>query len=86
MLGCRKETPRWMNDLIWQPEMLGRRQGTPRWADEPVWWILRGLEYQEGLGKIHNNKQQILGFKQSLTEDWKNHLIIRSHCSPPDTG
>ena len=39
MLGHRKATPRWANDLVWQLEMLGRRQGTPRWADETFWWL-----------------------------------------------
>ena len=41
----------------------------------------------EGLDKsvIVKNRQS-LGFEQSLTEAWKNHLIIRSHCSPPENG
>ena len=86
MLGRRQATPRWENDLVWQSEMLGRRQGTPRWADEPVGWLWRGIGYLEGLLSIHNNKRQSLGFKKSLTEAWKKHLIIWSHCSPPETG
>ena len=86
MLGCRRATPRWVNDLMWQSELLERRQGTPMWAYEPVWWLWWGLGKLEGLGSIHNNKQQSLGFEQSLTEAWKNQLIIWSHCSPSETG
>ena len=36
MMGQRRATPRWANDLVWKLELLGRRQGTRRWADEPV--------------------------------------------------
>ena len=36
MLGQRRETPRWANDLVLQKEMLGQKRGTPRWADELV--------------------------------------------------
>ena len=86
MLGWRRATPRWANDLAWQLEMLGLRQGTPMWEDEPMWWLWRGLGIMEGLGSINNNKQQSLGFEQSLTEDQKNHLIIWSHCSSPETS
>ena len=86
MLVRRRSTPRWENDLVWQSEMLGQRQVTTRWADGYVWWLWRGLVNLEGLGSIHNNKGQSLGFEDSLTEAWKNHLIIQSHCSPPDTG
>ena len=35
---------------------------------------------------MYNNKRQSLGFEQSLAEAWKNHLIFRSHCLPPETG
>ena len=35
----------------------------------------------EGLNKSVINKRQILIIEQSLTEAWKNHLIIWSHCS-----
>ena len=38
------------------------------WADETVWCIWRGLVKVEGLGIIHNNKKQSLGFEQSLNE------------------
>ena len=62
MLGRRRATPRWANDLVWKLEMLGGRKGTPRWAYEPVWWLWKGLGNLEGLGNIHNNKQQSLGF------------------------
>ena len=86
ILGRRRVMPRWVNDLVWQLEMLVHRQETPRWADEPVWWLWRGLGNLEGLGSINNNKKQSLGFEQSLTEAWKNHLIIWSQCSPPGTG
>ena len=68
ILIWRQVTPRWTNDLVWQSDILVRRQGTPRWADEPLWWIWWGLVNLEGLGIIHNNKRQILGFEQSLTE------------------
>ena len=85
MLGRRRAMPRWGNDLVRKSDILRRIQGPPRWYDEPVWWIWRGLGNLEGLGSIHNNKQQSLGFEQSLTEAWKIHLIIRSHCSPPET-
>ena len=83
ILGRRRATPRWANDLMWQSEILGRRQGTPRWVDEPVWWLCQVLVELEGLGSIHNYKQHSLGFEQSLTEAWKTHLIIQSHCLPP---
>ena len=86
MLGLRRETPMWAYDLVWQTEMLDKRQGTPRWADGHVWYLWRVLEYKEWQGKIHNNKRQSLGFDKSLTEAWKNHLIISSQCSPPETG
>ena len=86
MLRRRQATPRWANDLVCQSGMLGRRQGTPSWEDEPVWWLCRVLENLEGLGSIYNNKRQSLGFKQSLTEGWKVHLIIRSHYLPPHTS
>ena len=86
MLGRRRATPSWANDLVWKLDMLVRRQGTPGWAYEPIRWLWQGLGKLEGLGSIHNNKQQSLGFEQSLTKAWKNHLIIRSHCSPPETG
>ena len=55
-------------------------------ADEPVWWIWWGLGNLEGLGSIHNNKRQIIGVKKSMTEAWKNHLMIWSHFFPPETG
>ena len=58
------------NDHLWKSEILGRRQETPRWADEPVWWLWRILVNIKGLGSIHNNNQQSLGFKHSLIEDW----------------
>ena len=86
MLGRIRATPRWANDLVWQSEILGRRQGTPRRADEPVWWLWRGLGKLERLGSIHKNKRQSIGFEQSLTEAWENHLIIRSHYFPPEKG
>ena len=86
MLGQRLEMPRWENDLLWQLEMLEQKQGIPRLADEPVWCLWRGFVNLEGLGSIHNNKRQSLGFEQSLTEACKNHLIIRLHCSPTDTS
>ena len=35
MLGWRRATLGWENDLVWQSEMQGQRQGTPRWEDEP---------------------------------------------------
>ena len=70
-------------------EMLGRSQGKPRWEDEPVWWLWRELEYQGGLGKIHKNKRQSLGFEQSLTGVWKNHrhtvclqIPVNTHIHP----
>ena len=56
MMGRRRATPRWANELVWKSEMLGQRQGTPMWADEPVWWIWRGLGNLEGLRSIHKNK------------------------------
>ena len=68
MLGQRRDTPRWADDLVWQSEILGLRQGTTMWEDEPVWWIWRGLRKLEGLGIIHNNKQHSIGFEKSLTE------------------
>ena len=40
----------------------------------------------EGLWSIHNNKQQILGFEQLPSEAREKHLIIWSHCSPPEIG
>ena len=80
ILGQRRSTPKWANDLMWQSEMLGRIQGTPRWADEPVWWLWQGL------GNMHNNMLQSLGLEQSLTKAWKNHPIIRLHYSPQETG
>ena len=86
MLGQRRATPRWANDLVWQSEIMGRRQGTPGWADEPVWSIWQGLGNLEGIGSIHNNNQQSLGFEQSLAEAWKNQLIIWSPCLPPETS
>ena len=86
MLGRIQATPRWANDLVWQSEILGRIQGTHRWADEPVWWLCQGLGHLEGLGSIHNNKRQSLRLEQSLTEAWKNHLIILSHSSPLETS
>ena len=76
MLGLRQVTPRWENDLMWQSEILRRRQGTPRSADEPIWWLWLGLGKPEVLEIIHNNKRQSLELEQSLTEAWKNHLII----------
>ena len=63
MLGRRRGTPKWTNDLVWQSEMLGQRQGKPRWEDEPVWWLLQGLRNLERLGSIYNNKQQSIGFE-----------------------
>ena len=57
MLGQRRATPRWANELVWKSEILGQRQGTPRWADEPVWWLWRLLGNIEGLGSIHKNKR-----------------------------
>ena len=36
ILGRRKATHRWVNDLVCQSDILGQRQGKPRWADEPV--------------------------------------------------
>ena len=66
--------------------MLGQRQGITRWAGEPVWWLWRGLGKLEGLGGIYNNMRHSIGFEYSLTEAWKNNLIIWSHCSPKDTG
>ena len=50
MLGQRRETPRWVNDLVWKSQMLGRIQGTPRWADEPVWYLRRVIESSRGDG------------------------------------
>ena len=73
----------WENNLVWKLDMMVRVQGTPMWEDEPVWWICTGLGNMERLGSIHNSKKQILWLEQSLTEAWKNHLIIRSHCSLP---
>ena len=64
MLGRRRATPRWENDLMRQLEMLGRIQGTPRWAYESMWWLWRGLGNLKWLGSIHNNKRQNLGFEQ----------------------
>ena len=72
ILGRKRSAIRWMNALVWQTEMLERRQGTPWWEDEALWWIWRGLGKLEGLGSIHNNERQILGFEQSLTDAWKN--------------
>ena len=41
----------------------------------------------KGLDKsLIGHKRQSQGFDQSLTEYCKNHLIIRLHCLPPDTG
>ena len=37
IMGQRRETPRWANDLVWQIDVLGCRLGMPRWADELVW-------------------------------------------------
>ena len=85
ILGRRRATPRWGNDLVWQSETMGRRQGTPRCADEPMLWLWRGLGKQEGIWNMHNNKRQILGFEQSMTEARKNYLIFWSHCFPLET-
>ena len=85
MLRRRQATTRGSEELVWQLEILVRRQGTPRWEDEYVWWLWRGLRNLDGIGGINNNKRHSLGFEQSLTEARKNHLIIWSHCSPPDT-
>ena len=76
MLGRRQATFRWANDLVSLSEIMVQRQGTPRWEDEPVWWLWRISGYMEGLGSIHKNKKQILGFKQSLNEARKKHLVI----------
>ena len=63
ILGWIRATPRWVNVLVWKLYVLVQRQGTPRWADETLWWIYHGLVNLEGLGGIHNNKRQILGFE-----------------------
>ena len=70
ILVQRQGMPRWVNDLMWKLEILGRRQGNPRWSDEPVWWLWRVLGKLEGLGSIHNNKRESLGFEQSMTGAW----------------
>ena len=36
-----------------------------------MWYIWQRLEYQEGQGKVHNNKRQSIGIEQSLNEAWK---------------
>ena len=78
MLGWRQVTPRWENDPVYQSEILGQIHGKYRWVDEPVWWLWRRLLKLEGLGSIHNNNRQILGFEQSLTEVWKkpHHNLV----------
>ena len=39
-----------------------------------------------GLIKVQSIMRQSLGFEQSLAEAWNKHLIIWSHCLPPETG
>ena len=69
--ACSRTTTGRERKSGWAIGMLGRGRVTPRWADEPVRWLWRALENMEGLGSIHKNKRQILGFEQSLTEAWK---------------
>ena len=52
MLGQRRETPWWTNDLVRLAEMLEWRQVTPGWVDDFVCEIQRGLEYQGRRGRI----------------------------------